>query len=304
MIYRAFTLLELLVVITIIGILASIVVVSMSGSTDSATIAKGKAYAQQIHALLGANAVGIWNFDEGTGTTLTDISGYGNDGNAYGNPEWIESNIEGTALTFDGTDDRVELGSGDNLDMGTDNRSYEVWIKLADESYSSALTLFASGVGGGGLGVDGVWALIINSGSVSVYFSDGTASRLSRTFSTNKSLFDGEWHHIVMIFDRDAYANLYCDGLVSSSNPLDISSQQGEVNDIYTQRLGAYPSTQYPFKGNFDEVKIYNAVFSATEVKKHYAQGLEKLLADQAITKAEYAQRIEEFNQSLVSNRF
>jgi prepilin-type N-terminal cleavage/methylation domain-containing protein len=49
---KAFTLLELLVVITIIGILSSIVIVSMSGSTDSANIAKGKAYSQQIHALL------------------------------------------------------------------------------------------------------------------------------------------------------------------------------------------------------------------------------------------------------------
>ena len=61
---KAFTLLELLVVITIIGILSSIVIVSMSGSADSASIAKGKAYAQQVQALLGHEARGMWDFDE------------------------------------------------------------------------------------------------------------------------------------------------------------------------------------------------------------------------------------------------
>ena len=107
--YRAFTLLELLVVITIIGILASIVIVSMSGSTDSATIAKGKIYAQQIHALLGANALGVWNFDEGTGTVVKDLSGYNNHGVITG-ADWTEDTPigQGYALSFNGSSDYVD----------------------------------------------------------------------------------------------------------------------------------------------------------------------------------------------------
>ena len=135
---KAFTLLELLVVITIIGILSSIVIVSMSGSTDSATIAKGKAYAQQVHALLGANAVGVWNFDEGEGDTVYDISGYGNNGTFSGDTHFVPSDIGGHALSFDGSGDYIDCGGdmsfnfGDSIDF-----SIELWIKAAQHNHIS-----------------------------------------------------------------------------------------------------------------------------------------------------------------------
>ena len=57
--------------------------------------------------------------------------------------------------------------------------------------------------------------------------------------------------------------------------------------------------SQY-FFGLIDEARIYTEALPSTEIQKHYVQGLEKLLANQAITQAEYDQRMEEFNQSLV----
>jgi prepilin-type N-terminal cleavage/methylation domain-containing protein len=131
---RAFTLLELLVVITIIGILSSIVIVSMSGSTDSATIAKGKAYAQQVHALLGSNAVGVWNFDEEVentcsgGEDVCDVSGYGNHGIFSGDTHYVPSDIGGYALSFDGIGDYVSYGNDASLNI-TDGFTIESWVK-------------------------------------------------------------------------------------------------------------------------------------------------------------------------------
>ena len=33
---------------------------------------------------------GYWNFNEGSGNILNDLSGNGNHGTIHGNPEWVE----------------------------------------------------------------------------------------------------------------------------------------------------------------------------------------------------------------------
>ena len=48
-----------------------------------------------------ADLVGLWRFDETSGTTAHDGSGNGRDGTLIGNPKWTAGRIGG-ALDFDG----------------------------------------------------------------------------------------------------------------------------------------------------------------------------------------------------------
>ena len=63
-----------------------------------------------------AEQVGGWGFDEGGGPTASDGSGNENDGTLAGggaSPNWsTDAAFGGGSLHFDGTDDRVDLGSG------------------------------------------------------------------------------------------------------------------------------------------------------------------------------------------------
>jgi len=52
--------------------------------------------------------VGWWRFDEGSGTTASDFSGYGNEGTLHGDTAWVTGHL-GKALQFDGVDDYVEV---------------------------------------------------------------------------------------------------------------------------------------------------------------------------------------------------
>ena len=61
-----------------------------------------------------ADLVGLWRFDETSGTIAHDGSGNGHDGTLIGNPKWTAGRIGG-ALDFDGSDDLVELGALDVL---------------------------------------------------------------------------------------------------------------------------------------------------------------------------------------------
>jgi len=292
---KAFTLLELLVVITIIGILSSIVIVSMSGSTDSATIAKGKAYAQQVHALLGSNAVGVWNFDEGIGTTLTDISGYGNNGTlnkgANGTGlDWVPSDIEGTALQFDGVDDYV--GCGNNISLNITNvGTWEVWLKSYSKGGSVAIIDKFTGYYNG-------YRLFYTTGSVFLQTGNGSATKNSPSIPASEFL-NNIWHHIIVTKDNSGF-RIYHNGIFYNLNSI---SDNITVN-TKTLRIGynAYNSGEGRyFNGLIDEVRIYSVVLPTTEIQKHYVQGLERLLSNQAITKTEYIQRMAEFNQSLAS---
>jgi len=285
---RAFTLLELLVVITIIGILSSIVIVSMSGSTDSATIAKGKAYAQQIHALLGANAVGVWNFDEGAGITVSDISGYGNDGTLAGNTHFVDSEIEGYSLSFDGTGDSVNCGNNSSLNI-TGPITIEAWIKKNIVDRRDDITLKITGYNFGAHNAAYNYHLFIQAQD-----SGGT---WRGAYSNANAVTDTNWHHVVVSYERPA-AKFYVDGQPwgTGTRDYDVISSNGY---FYIS-----PDAGNPFNGLIDGVRIYSTALPATEIQKHYVQGLEKLLSKQSITKAEYDQRMTEFNQSLVQNRF
>ena len=66
--------------------------------------------------------------------------------------------------------------------------------------------------------------------------------------------------------------------------------------DIYPS-LGTHP-LQIAGKGLIDDVRIYNAAISTSQVRENYLAGLNKLLANNAITKTEYDSRISELNPS------
>jgi len=69
-------------------------------------------------AHVNADLVGNWKFDEGAGNAVADKSGNGNDGTLVGGPSWIAGTIGSGALSFDGSDDMVEVPHSPVLDMG------------------------------------------------------------------------------------------------------------------------------------------------------------------------------------------
>ncbi|MFA5431278.1 MAG: type II secretion system protein [Candidatus Paceibacterota bacterium] len=91
----AFTLIELLVVIAIIGILSGLIVVSMSGVTEKANIAKSQVFSNSLRNSLMINTVSQYNFNDisdakiGTNPVAADIKdswGSNNGTSVGGNP--------------------------------------------------------------------------------------------------------------------------------------------------------------------------------------------------------------------------
>ena len=94
-----FTLIETLIVITIIGVLASIIGVGATGVREKARIAGNLQFSSRVKNAVGDEIIGEWTFYEGSGNIVGDISGYNNDGTWWGGSLWVENEISqlGTA---------------------------------------------------------------------------------------------------------------------------------------------------------------------------------------------------------------
>src|SRR3990167_8862308 len=73
-----------------------------------------------IAAAPTSGLVGYWNFDEGSGATVADSSGNGNNGTLSGGPTWVTGKVGSGALSFDGTNDYINIPSSALYDFAGD----------------------------------------------------------------------------------------------------------------------------------------------------------------------------------------
>ena len=110
----------------------------------------------------GPTPVAAYAFDEGSGTTVTDLSGNGNNG-TLANTTWATAGKYGGALSFNGTSSRVTVPNSASLQLST-GMTLEAWVnpttvssawrdvieKGNDNYYLMGTTDHSSVPGGGG----------------------------------------------------------------------------------------------------------------------------------------------------------
>jgi prepilin-type N-terminal cleavage/methylation domain-containing protein len=282
---KAFTLIELLVVIAIVGILAGMAVVSMSGATESARIAKLKVYSNSIRSSLMGNRVSEWKFDEGTGTTTADTVGT-NNGDLTGHaPAWKTGTdcISGSCLQFNGTSNYVDAGHDASLKI-TSAITIEAWVKGTVDNQYHGIVAKDSWTGGGRS-----YAMAISDANKLRMFvgTDGTG-----VVDSTNNVPNNVWTHVVGTFNGTTlkvYINAILDN-TANSVPM--------VTNNLSVLVGALnpSSPQLFFNGTIDEVHIYNEALTASAIREQYLAGLDKFLADNQITKQDYRQRSAELN--------
>jgi prepilin-type N-terminal cleavage/methylation domain-containing protein len=278
----AFTLVELLVVIAIIGLLSTIVLVSTSGLREQAEIAKTLTWAKSIDSLLGAEAVGIWSFDEGAENTCSDgkdacdISGWNNNGTMYNfaSPQgYVDTTPSGhgSALSFDGVDDYV----------ATVNFPFHNWTEFTINFWvyrdggSSSPRIISQDTDS--FAVTNVGGWVRNSVATYIPYS--------------YSLTDKIWTLVTVTSRIDAgviYINSYKNGAWSTGT-------SGVGTAYYTTaailQIGRR-TDGFHFGGLIDEVHIYNTALTASQIQSQYYAGLNKLQSKGLIDEREYQERL------------
>ena len=200
-----------------------------------------------------AELVGWWRFDEGSGTTVTDASGNGNNGTLNGGPQWVAGNFGG-ALEFDGTDDYVDCGSDPSLDLTTWTITF--WLNLnQNKDYNAYLVKGLDAA-------ENYEILTYGDGHFHfpIQFADG-----SRTYANTDAgiAVVGEWAHFTYSYDAAEGRRFYKDGSLvyedtesgtpqASTEPLTIANERPMNRNV---------------NGIMDDVRIYNHVMGEAEIQ-------------------------------------
>lgn len=212
--------------------------------------------APTIKAKDNTGLIGYWSFEDATGTKATDFSGNGNTGTLAGSggannlPQWVAGK-RGKALSFDGNDDRVDLGSGINI---TTQGSFCLWYNLNStaDSYAEILTKES-----------GTTQFTIGRYAATdrLYFYDGT-----NTDTTALGYGYNQWVHLCVVINSGAL-QYYLNGVAADTgttvNPLNTLSANTSIGINNGQN----------FKGLIDDVRIYNRALSAADVLNLYNAG-------------------------------
>jgi len=249
----------------------------------------------------------LWQFEEGTGTAVNDLSGNGNNGTFTGtNVTWVTGyncipNNLVAYYPFNGNAND-ESGNGNN---GTVNGATLTTDKegLADSAYefdginnfiqvanSSSLNVFNSdltismwlyndnpsltdntykGISKGGWDTGAGYELVYSNfwNDGTLHFTTGSGGNNVYAFNT----YNNQWIMLTGTYENaTATKKMYINGILQASIVQASSSLTSSLDDLFIGRR--HPANNYSgfVKGKMDEIRIYNSALSASEILQLY----------------------------------
>lgn len=210
-----------------------------------------------------AATVGLWTFDEASGNTAYDSSGYGNNGTVYGATRTSDtpySYAGNSAMSFDGLNDYINCGSSPALDLAT--FTLEAWIKPETVGYRY---------------------IAAKGHRYAVELIDGTARPQSWYTTDNDVTYHivpspdaipmNTWTHIATTRDGDDL-KLYVNGQQKGTLTGPYGATIQHNNDFYIGDVNLVNYfTRYYFNGLIDEVRVSDIALSPEQLGYYQSFG-------------------------------
>jgi hypothetical protein len=213
------------------------------------------------------NAIGIWHFDEGSGTVAHDASIIANTGTIYSSPTWVTAALSrfGRSLTVDGNTKAVTLSPFGYLPTVSSGLSVFAWVYISGSTLGNVFQYMDANNGfsldlGQVNSASEAWEVQTNKSGAGVV--DNTSV---------SSLGAGAWYNIGFTWNGSALI-LYVNGALNTTcYPAGISTP--DVSTI--PKIGGVPLgwTGNANTFNVDEVRVYNYCLTATEVSRLWCEG-------------------------------
>ena len=161
------------------------------------------------------------------------------------------------AANFNGSSSKITISDDSSFSPSVNPISISCWIKT-----TSTTDYFISK----GIASNYEYAIYIN-GNGQVELAAYISSGASGVFIASTSAYnDGNWHHVVGVFDPSGNFKIYVDGSQQATSSTSVSMSNGTSPLL----IGTgFNSTNY-FNGSIDQVRIFNDALTSSEVTELY----------------------------------
>lgn len=261
---RGFTLIELLVVIAIIGLISSIILVSVNNTRERGKTAAAQTFEHNLGNAVADNIIASWEFNECSGTVAHDNSGGNNDATFNTTPTWSSDtpNGVGCSVSLNG---QYATFSGSNLPVSIAPYTIAAWIKASAQAINRGSIVSWGNNANNQFNEFGIYDFY--------YPADGW---WGSDRESSVSITDGKWHYFAAVWDGTNLV-FYIDGARTNSFTQSTSGRTFSAVNVSMGCRGA-TSGNACFVGKIDNLRIYSSAFTVGQIQKLYAHTLDDAL--------------------------
>ena len=215
--------------------------------------------------------VGIWLFDENSGTVAADSTGNGNDGEFINGPQWVDGKF-GSGVDLDGDGAYVDCGTGASLNTG-DELTLVAWVYIHGNGLNNGIILIKGGPESSG---EVSYSLVYLTSPRVFTFHLNTEDVTHSDHNTDDSVDTDRWYHLAGTY-KPGELIIYVDGEPAAAP--------------WTHRSGPVAAFDGPvyigredqvflelFNGIVDEAAVFASALTQSELQDIMNQGLESVL--------------------------
>jgi hypothetical protein len=229
------------------------------------TTFQGNVTSNGVTGVWDANYLGVWHLKEnpaGTAPQMKDSTSNAKHGTSFGSMtsgNQVTGKVNGS-LTFDGTDDRIQLGS-----IIGDRSAFTISLWFKHTSTGSPQKMYGEGNTGTITPIINISSNEGGTGAVRFEIRDdaNAVGSVTKTSSHN----DGAWHHLVAVQSSKSSRTLYVDGVSAGTDTTTIGAITLNTGNIAAINR---TSVQYFYPGGVDEARISNIARSGGWILTEY----------------------------------
>ncbi|MGB7416806.1 MAG: LamG-like jellyroll fold domain-containing protein, partial [Thermosynechococcaceae cyanobacterium] len=235
--------------------------------------------ASRIPLTFEPDLVGAWDFNEGGGETIVDLTFNNRNGSLVNGVSWENDNSQffpeasgqaASSLYFDGSNDYVKLEDR-SIIANFPNSTFEGWIRSENQDGTRVIysedspggTIYQINQTGNTVGFS-IWRSDVSENWKSIYAD-----------LTQNSVAENEWFHVAAVLDESSGMQLYINGELASSYSQDTRASNASITSANLGYATNSGGSAY-FQGQIDEIRTWDKALKIGDIQASFRRLLLK----------------------------